>query len=212
MQNGYKKEKITSLVLLGCTNISSGTLDEIISSFPSLSSIDIRGCSQFGDFTDNFPNINWVKSRGPHSKVRSIKHINERTSSVFKNHNGVDTRLDDSSGLRDYFESLERRDSANQLFRRSLYKRTKLFDARKSSSILSRDAHLRRWAIKKSENSYKRMEEILALGLKDIMKENTFDFFVSKVLLIYVLLALFMRSHVLMFLEAHMSYWPGCCN
>ncbi|GFS31876.1 SET domain protein 2 [Actinidia rufa] len=184
IMNGYKKEKITSLVLLGCTNISSGTLDDIISSFPSLSCIDIRGCSQFGDFTDNFPNINWVKNRGPHSKVRSLKHINERTSSVFKNHNGVDARLDDSSGLRDYFESLERRDSANQLFRRSLYKRTKIFDARKSSSILSRDAHLRRWAIKKSENSYKRMEEFLALGLKDIMKENTFDFFMSKVAVI----------------------------
>ncbi|KAE9457787.1 hypothetical protein C3L33_10325, partial [Rhododendron williamsianum] len=143
IMDGYKKEKITSLVLLGCTNISSNVLDEIIRSFPSLSCIDIRGCSQFGDLADKFPNISWW--------------------------------------TRDYFESLDRRDSANQLFRRSLYKRSKLFDARRSSSILSRDAHLRRWAIKKSENSYRRMGEFLALGLKDIMKENAFDFFVPKV-------------------------------
>ncbi|KAH7861905.1 hypothetical protein Vadar_032471 [Vaccinium darrowii] len=124
IMNGYKKEKITSLVLLGCTNISS----------------------------------------------------------IFRSHGGVDTHRDDSSGLRNYFESLDRRDSANQLFRRSLYKRSKLFDARRSSSILSRDAHLRRWAIKKSENSYRRMVEFLALGLKDIMKENTFDFFSPRLL------------------------------
>ncbi|KAL7000231.1 hypothetical protein U1Q18_001379 [Sarracenia purpurea var. burkii] len=180
IMNCYKKEKITSLVLLGCTNISSGVLDEIIRSLPNLSCIDIRGCSQFSDLADNSPNINWVRSRSTHSKIRSLKHINERTSSVLKSHNGLDTHTDDSSGLRDYFESLDRRDSA-QLFHRSLYKRSKLFDARRSSSILSRDAHLRRWAIKKSDNSYKRMEEFLALGLKDIMKDNTFDFFVPKV-------------------------------
>lgn len=181
IMNGYKKEKITSLVLLGCTNISSNALDEIIRAFPSLSSIDIRGCSQFGDLGDKYPNISWVPSRGPHSKIRTLKLISERTSSVFKSHGGVDTHRDDSSGLRNYFESLDRRDSANQLFHRSLYKRSKLFDARRSSSILSRDAHLRRWAIKKSENSYRRMGEFLALGLKDIMKENTFDFFLPKV-------------------------------
>ncbi|KAL7219013.1 hypothetical protein ACSBR2_012143 [Camellia fascicularis] len=181
IMNGYKKEKITSLVLLGCTNISTCMLEEIIQSFPSLSCIDIRGCSQFGDLVDKFLNINWLKSRALHSKMRILKDINDRTSSVFKSHNVLDTRMDDSSGLKDYFESLDRRDSANQLFRRSLYKRSKLFDARRSSSILSRDAHLRRWAIKKSENSYKRMKEFLALGLKDIMKENTFDFFVPKV-------------------------------
>jgi hypothetical protein len=56
-----------------------------------------------------------------------------------------------------------------------------VFDARKSSSILSRDARMRRWAVKKSENSYTRMEGFLAAGLKDIMKENIFDFFVPKV-------------------------------
>lgn len=209
MQNGYKKEKITSLVLLGCTNISSNALDEIIRSFPSLSCIDIRGCSQFGDLADKFPNISWVPSRGSHSKIRTLKHISERTSSGSKSHGGLDTHMDDSSGLRDYFESLDRRDSANQLFRRSLYKRSKLFDARKSSSILSRDAHLRRWAFKKSEKSYRWMGEFLALGLKDIMKENTFDFFVPKVL--PTLAFSFSSQEVLSCtVEAYSPCWPGC--
>lgn len=175
IMNGYNKEKITSLVLRGCTNITSTMLEEILQLLPCLSSIDIRGCGQFEDLACRFPNIVWVKSRGLNSNVRSIKHITER------NYDGRDSQLDDSSGLRDYFESQDKRDSANQLFRRSLYKRSKVFDARKSSSLLSRGAQLRRLAIKKSENGYKRMKEFLALGLKDIMKENTFEFFVPKV-------------------------------
>uniref|UniRef100_A0A5B6ZPZ1 Putative histone-lysine N-methyltransferase ATXR3 n=1 Tax=Davidia involucrata TaxID=16924 RepID=A0A5B6ZPZ1_DAVIN len=181
IMNGYNKEKVTALVLLGCTYVTSSMLEEILRSFTCLSYIDIRGCSQFGELADKFPNINWVKNGGSHAKLRSLQHITEKTSSVFRTHNGLDSHMEDSSGLRDYFESLDRRDSANQLFRRSLYKRSKLFDARRSSSILSRDAHLRRLAIKKSENGYKRMEEFLASSLKDIMKGNTFDFFVPKV-------------------------------
>ncbi|KAA8524558.1 hypothetical protein F0562_010981 [Nyssa sinensis] len=181
IMNRYNKGKVTALVLLGCTNITSSMLEEILRSFTSISYIDIRGCSQFGELADKFSNITWVRTRVSHAKMKSLKHITEKTSSVFRTHNGLDGHMEESSGLRDYFESLDRRDSANQLFRRSLYKRSKLFDARRSSSILSRDAHLRRLAIKKTENGYKRMEEFLALSLKDIMKENTFDFFIPKV-------------------------------
>ncbi|KAA8526466.1 hypothetical protein F0562_008331 [Nyssa sinensis] len=174
IMNGYNKEKITALVLLGCTYVTSSMVEEILQSFTCLSYIDIRGCSQFGELADKFPNINWVRSGGAHTKLRSLQLITENTSSL-------NSHMEDSSGLRDYFESLDRRDSANQLFRRSLYKRSKLIDARRSSSILSRDAHLRRLAIKKSENGYKRMEEFLASSLKDIMRGNTLDFFVPKV-------------------------------
>ncbi|XP_059661034.1 histone-lysine N-methyltransferase ATXR3 [Cornus florida] len=181
IMSGYNKEKITSFVLLGCTNVSSSILEEILHSFTCLSYIDIRGCNQFEELVNRFPNINWIKSRGSHSKIKSLKHINEKSSSVFRTHNGLDSPMEDSSGLRDYFESLDRRDSVNQFFRQNLYKRSKLFDARRSSSIFSRGAHLRRLAIKKSENGYKRVKEFLALSLKDIMKENTFDFFVPKV-------------------------------
>lgn len=181
LQNGYNKEKVTSLVLRGCTNITPGMLEEILRLLPCLSCIDIRGCSQFDDLAFKFPNINWVKSRGLHSKAKSLKHITEGTSSVFRTYNSVDNKMEDSSGLRDYLESLDKRDT-NQLFRRSLYKRSKLFDARRSSSILSRGAHLRNLAIKRSGNGYKRMEEFLASSLKDIMRENTYNFFVPKVL------------------------------
>ena len=179
------------MVLIGCTNITSRTLEEVLCSFPCLSTIDIRGCSQFGELAQKFQNVNWIKSRNSrgtlnfedsHSKVRSLKQITERSTSVSKV-KGLYSDMDDFGELKQYFDSVTKRDSANQLFRRNLYKRSKLFDARKSSSILSRDARTRRWAIKKSENGYKRMEEFLASSLKDIMKENTFEFFVPKVLI-----------------------------
>lgn len=198
LQNGYNKEKLNSMVLVGCTNITSGVLEEVLRSFPCLSSIDIRGCSQFGDLAHKFPNMNWLKSQSSrgtkisnesHSRIRSLKQITEKNSSVSKT-KGVGGDMDDFGELKDYFESVDKRDSANQLFRRSLYQRSKVFDARKSSSIVSRDARMRRWAIKKSENGYKRMEEFLALSLKDIMKENTFDFFVPKVVISFCTLTL----------------------
>ncbi|XP_047319808.1 histone-lysine N-methyltransferase ATXR3-like isoform X2 [Impatiens glandulifera] len=172
IMSGYKREKVASLILLGCTNVSSPLLEEIIRSFPCLSFIDIRGCNQLGDLPKKYPRINWIMRR-----IRSLKDVNDRTSSAYTSHNGL-TRHGE---LKDYLESSEKRDSANQLFRGSLYKRSKLFDARKASSILPRDAHMRQWSVKKSENGYKRMEQVLALGLKDIMKENTIDIFVPKV-------------------------------
>ncbi|GLT87043.1 hypothetical protein SLE2022_051450 [Rubroshorea leprosula] len=188
IMNDYNKEKINSLVLIGCTNITADKLEEIIQLFPSLSSIDIRGCCQFGGLILKLPNLNWLKSKSSNgmknseessSKIRSLKHISETTSSVFRK--GLGGSMDDFGELKHYFESVGRRDSANQLFRRSLYKRSKLFDARRSSSILSKDARMRRWAIKKSENGFKRLEGFFASSLREIMKENTFDFFVPKV-------------------------------
>ncbi|XVE49782.1 hypothetical protein DITRI_Ditri01bG0109500 [Diplodiscus trichospermus] len=188
IMNGYNKEKINSMILIGCKNITPSMLEDVLRLFPSLSSIDIRGCCQFGELTVKFPNLRWFKSRSlqsmiisdeSNSKLRSLKQITEKTSSGLKM--GLGSNIDDFGELKSYFESVDKRDSANQLFRQSLYRRSKLFDARKSSSILSREARLRQWAIKKSENGYKRMEEFLASSLRDIMKENTFDFFVPKV-------------------------------
>ncbi|CAI9759959.1 unnamed protein product [Fraxinus pennsylvanica] len=180
IMNDYNKEKITSLFLRGCTGITSGTLEEVLLSFPYLSSIDIRGCSQLEDLVCKFPNINWARSR-THSKIKCLTHITDKSSSASKPYSGLDSKMEDSNGLKEYLESLDKRDSANQFFRRSLYKRSKLFDARKSSSILSRDAQLRRLAMKKFENGYKRMEKFIVLSLRDIMKENTFEFFEPKV-------------------------------
>ena len=157
--------------------------------FPQLAYINVRGCSQFDDLSSKYPNINRVKrslngirnNEETHSKMRSLRHITEKSSSLSKI-KGVSSNMDDFGELKEYFESVDKRESANQLFRRSLYKRSKVFDARKSSSIVSRDARMRQWSIKKSEVGYKRMVEFLASSLKEIMKDNTFEFFVPKVL------------------------------
>ena len=186
------------MVLFGCTNVSSAVLEEILLSFPCLSSVDIRGCSQLIDLPIQFPNISWTKRRLPgrrtleesNSKIRSLKQLSEKTPVSYK-----PTTLGGDFELKEYFDSVNKRDSANQ-FRRSLYRRSKLLDARKSSSIISRDARMRRWAMKKSANGYKRMEGFLASGLKDIMKENIFDFFVPKVLLIICFLLSQLLLHV----------------
>ncbi|KAJ9170119.1 hypothetical protein P3X46_018250 [Hevea brasiliensis] len=189
IMSGYNKERINSMVLLGCTNITSGLLEDILRSFPFLSSVDIRGCSQFKELPLKFPDVSWIRTRSSrgieisedsYSKIRSLKQISEKTP-TFCRTKDLGSDADDFGELKEYFNSVNKRDPANQLFRRSLYKRSKLFDARRSSSILSRDARIRRWAIKKSESGYRRMEGFLASGLKDIMKENTFDFFVPKV-------------------------------
>ncbi|XP_020232383.1 histone-lysine N-methyltransferase ATXR3 isoform X1 [Cajanus cajan] len=184
--NAYVKDKIESMVLMGCTNVSAGMLEKILLSFPGLTTVDIRGCSQFVELTPKFTNVKWIKSRGsrltkiaeePH-KIRSLKQIVDQTSSLSK----VSSFCirDDFGELSDYFDSVDKRDT-KQFFRQNLYKRSKLYDARKSSSILSRDARTRRWSIKKSENGYKMMEQFLASRLREIMKANSCDFFMPKV-------------------------------
>ncbi|KAI4322580.1 hypothetical protein L6164_022257 [Bauhinia variegata] len=185
IMNGYGKDKIQSVILRSCTNITADMLEKVLLSFPCLSTIDIRGCSQFGELCSKFANVNWIKSRSSRvtkvaeelHKSRSIKQITDQLSSVSRSSGP----MDDFGELKDYFDSVEKRDTAKQLFRQNLYKRSKLYDARRSSSILSRDARTRRWAIKKFENSSKRMEEFLASSLREIMKANSCDFFVPKV-------------------------------
>ncbi|ESQ56010.1 hypothetical protein EUTSA_v10024183mg [Eutrema salsugineum] len=181
IMNTYNTEKIDSIILVGCTDVSSSMLEEILRLFPHISSVDITGCSQFGDLTLNYKNVSWLRCQHPqpgelHSRLRSLKQNTDVAKSK-----GLVGDTDDFGNLKDYFDRVEKRDSANQLFRRSLYKRSKLYDARRSSAILSRDARIRRWAIKKSEHGYKRVEDFLASSLRGIMKQNTFDFFALKV-------------------------------
>ncbi|XP_027344008.1 histone-lysine N-methyltransferase ATXR3 [Abrus precatorius] len=183
--NAYEKEKINSIILRGCINITADMLEKVLLSFPGLFTVDIRGCNQFSELILKFANVKWIKSRCSHltkiaeepHKIRSLKHITEQTSSVSKSSS---LGIDDFGQLKDYFDSVDKRDT-KQLFRQNLYKRSKLYDARRSSSILSRDARTRRWSIKKSESSYKRMEEFLASRLREIMKTNSCEFFVPKV-------------------------------
>ncbi|OVA11647.1 SET domain [Macleaya cordata] len=191
--NSYNKANITSIILVGCTRISADTLEEILHLFPSISSVDIRGCNQFSELTNKFQNLKWRKSRGlrdtkgfegSRSKIRSLKQITEKSPSLSKAPKGSSSHLVESIEPAEPFHhdsALDRRDAQSQSFRQSFYRRKKLLDARKSSALLSREARMRRLLCRKSENGYKKMEEFLAFSLKDIMKENTFDFFVPKV-------------------------------
>ena len=69
---------------------------------------------------------------------------------------------------------------ASLLFGQGFYKRLKLFDARKFSAVLSRDAEMRRLMQRQAENSYRKMEEFVINRLREIMRSNRFDFCHSK--------------------------------
>lgn len=166
------------MVLVGCVNITSAVLEEILHSFSCISCIDIRGCSQLNELVDKFPRVNWVKD-SPVQSAKRMKQTFEKASSM----SSLRSDIDESSGLKDYFDMVEKRDAANA-FRQSLYRRTKVFDTRRSTSILSRDAQMRRWTMKKTGSACKRMEEFVLHSLNNIMKENACDFFVPKVVLI----------------------------
>uniref|UniRef100_A0A7N0TFX8 SET domain-containing protein n=1 Tax=Kalanchoe fedtschenkoi TaxID=63787 RepID=A0A7N0TFX8_KALFE len=175
--DGYDREKITNIVLAGCVNVSSSTVEQILLSFPSLSILNIRGCRHLHQLESRFHTVNWSNNwssgiNKTNLNTKSTQRTIEKTST---------TSEDDFDHLKDYFDSVDRRESASQLFRQSLYRRSKVFDARKSSSILPRDARVRRWALKKSEIDYKKAEKFITLTLREIMKENTFDFLVPKV-------------------------------
>ncbi|KAL5731042.1 hypothetical protein ACHQM5_003804 [Ranunculus cassubicifolius] len=185
----YDTSKITSIILRRCANINAKTLEEILLSFPCISSIDIRGCMQFRELPHRYQKIKWVSSRALRdtknsedlsSKSRCLKHLSEEGHSfldTFKS-SAIHSNEFNEGAFRQHGSYLDGRGSTSRSFRQSSYKRKKLLDSKKT---LSRDARLKQWLYRKSENGYKRMEEFLALSLKDIMKENTFDYFVPKV-------------------------------
>lgn len=173
------------MILVGCSNISSDALEDILRSCLCLSFIDIRGCSQLAELALKYTDVNWIKGRQKFSnvkfKIKSLTQLTDKNSSNSIS-NSMGSDVDDISELKDYFASVDRRDSSIQSFHRGFYKRSKVFGARKALSILSGDARVRRWDAKKSEKGYRRMEEFLVSSLKEIMKENTYDFFVQKVM------------------------------
>ncbi|KAL9243849.1 hypothetical protein vseg_017688 [Gypsophila vaccaria] len=183
IMSGYSKQMIKALVLDGCTNISSTVLEEILQSFSLISSVEIRGCSQFDELIIKYPHVTWVKERKTaeesYSRTRSLKQMSEQSSLVMKLGHGSD--VDESSGLKDYFDRVEKRGAVNQAFRQITYKRTKLGDTRKSALVLAREARMRHWAMKKAGCGYRRMEDFLVLSLKRIIKENISNYFARKV-------------------------------
>ncbi|XP_074303506.1 histone-lysine N-methyltransferase ATXR3 isoform X2 [Silene latifolia] len=183
IMRGYSKEMIKALVLDGCINISSLVLEEILQSFTCISSVEIKGCNQFEELIIRFPNVTWVKERRTtdesYFRTRSLKQISEQASSVMKSSH--ESYVDESSGLKDYFERVEKRGANNQSFRQITYKRTKIGDTRKSALVQAREARMRHLAMKKAGCGYRKMEEFLVLSLKEITKENASNYLVRKV-------------------------------
>lgn len=178
---------MTSVFLTGCSNISAGLLEEVLQRFPSISSVFIEGCYQFNELKTKFQNINWLPKNyeDSHSKIKSLKQITDKNYSVSKGFRGLGSYLDDSfePGGFDSFESTMEgmKEPYGHVFRHGFYKRAKLLDGRKSSSVLSRDAQMRNWMRRKTETGYRKLEEYVKFSLKNIMKGNSSEFFIPKV-------------------------------
>ncbi|XP_064946574.1 histone-lysine N-methyltransferase ATXR3-like isoform X2 [Musa acuminata AAA Group] len=183
----YDEKNLTSLVLTGCYNVSASALEEVLRLFPCISYIDIRGCNQFKEIQAKHPNISWIKRSGlcktknheeSYSKIRSLKQITGTYRSL-------GSHLEESDDLENYcngeFNCLDRKNLSCLKFTPGVYKRPKLVDARRSSELLSRDAQMRRWLHRKTEISYKKMEEFIANTLKDIMRGSKSEFFMPKI-------------------------------
>ncbi|MQL80434.1 hypothetical protein Taro_012877 [Colocasia esculenta] len=193
IMSGCDKNRITSIILSRCSNISATALEEVLHLFPDILSIDIRGCNQFRELMPLFQNVKWIKSHSSlnaknleesHSKMKSLKRITDKGFLSSKTSKESISHLDDlrnSTNLNAHDFHLDREGSATHTFRQGYYKRTRLPDARKSSAALSRDAQLRQLLRKKSVTAYRKMEGFIGMRLKEIMKENTFEFFVLRV-------------------------------
>ncbi|KAG9454280.1 hypothetical protein H6P81_007184 [Aristolochia fimbriata] len=177
----YDQTKLTSIILTGCTDISPGTLEEVLRSYPSISSVDVIGCSQFREHYTSFKNVDWIRGHvvqnvksleEPYSKMRSLKQLTE------KNYLTSKTYSDGDSFGQEFMYS---KASESYTFQQSSYKRRKLLAARKAPALLSREAQIRQLLRRKEERVYKRTEEFLAVTLRDIMKANTLELFVPKV-------------------------------
>ncbi|XP_020270405.1 histone-lysine N-methyltransferase ATXR3-like isoform X2 [Asparagus officinalis] len=158
IMDGYDRKRLISLTLTGCSNVSASVLEEILHLFPCICSLDIRGCSQFKELLPKFQNVKWRKSslydymnsEESYPKIKSLKQI-----------------TNDESTLGD------RKDSSSHPFRQGVYKRAKPFDARKSSEVMSRDAQMKRWLHRKSENGYRKMEKFIAVAqIEDRMRNG----------------------------------------
>ncbi|KAG0503619.1 hypothetical protein HPP92_003691 [Vanilla planifolia] len=177
---GYDKRKLMSLVLTGCSNISANLLEEVLQVYPSITTVFIKGCNQFNELKAKLQSITWLKHNRSqrnndesHANIRSLKLMTEK--------NYFASRGLKSSGI--YLDDSDSGDFGNHCttFRHGFYKRAKILDGRKSSSILSRDAQMRNWMHRKTETGYRKLEEYVTLRLKSIMKGNSYEFFTTKV-------------------------------
>lgn len=181
---------------MGCVNVTASVVEEVLQLFPHVSFIDIRGCYQFKELQIKYPKVMWIRRLGStktnffeesHSKTRSLRQITESNYPLSRTYRSLNGYLDDSDDLRSFAidepNSFNRNSISGLQFKQGFYKRPKLLDARRSSELLSRDALMRRWLHRKSENSYKKMEEFIANSLRSITKGSKSEILMPKVFL-----------------------------
>ncbi|AQK50444.1 Histone-lysine N-methyltransferase ATXR3 [Zea mays] len=182
---GFEKQNIRTLILAGCSNLSSHALGRVLEHLPQISYVHIQGCSHLGDLKNKFQHVKWIRSslnpEGSYRKMKTLKQIGDGNNYASKVARNFD-QLDDSDELDGYFADISKIEGASLFsFGQGFYKRSKLLDARKSSAVLSRDAEMRRLMQRQAENSYRKMEEFVINRLREIMRCNRFDFFIPKV-------------------------------
>lgn len=183
-----------SISLMGCVNVTATAVEEVLQLFPHISFVDISGCCQFKELQIKYPNIMWIRRSGSaksknleesYSKTRSLRQITEINYSLSRTYRLLNGYLDDSDDLGNFGigdpNSFNRNNISGLQFKQGFYKRPKLLDARRSSELLSRDAQMRRWLHRKSENSYKKIEEFIANSLRSIIRGSKPEIFMPKV-------------------------------
>ncbi|AQK40850.1 Histone-lysine N-methyltransferase ATXR3, partial [Zea mays] len=182
---GYEKQNIRTLILAGCSNLSSHALGRVLEQLPQISYVDIHGCGHLGDLKNKFQHVKWIRSslnpEESYRKIKTLKQIGDGNNYASKVARNFTNHLDGSDELDGYFADISNRENANLSFGQGFYKRSKLLDARKSSAVLSRDAEMRRLMQRQAETSYRKMEEFIINRLREIMRSNRFDFFIPKV-------------------------------
>ncbi|CAA6671908.1 unnamed protein product [Spirodela intermedia] len=155
IMSGYDKNNISSMKLSRCSNISATALEEILQSFTSITSIDIRGCNQFKELILLFQNVKWIKSRSS----QNIKNLDESYSNQ-------------EEAISDRDDLGNSKDPGVHTFRQGYYKRTRVPDALKSSSALTRHAQLRQLLRKKSVTAYRKWKNSLVAEIEDKIRNG----------------------------------------
>ncbi|XP_042407759.1 histone-lysine N-methyltransferase ATXR3-like isoform X1 [Zingiber officinale] len=194
LMGGFGRKNLTSISLMGCVNVTTSVVEEVLQLFPHISFVDIRGCCQFKELQIKYPKVMWIGRSGSaktkffeesHSKTRSLRQIAENNFPLSRTYRSLNGYLDDSDDLGNFAidepNSFNRNSISGLQFKQGFYKRPKLLDSRRSSELLSRDAQMRRWLHRKSENSYKKMEEFIASSLRSITRGSKSEIFIPKI-------------------------------
>ncbi|KAG6494485.1 hypothetical protein ZIOFF_049517 [Zingiber officinale] len=222
LMGGCDRKNLTSIGLMNCVNVTASAVEEVLLVFPHISFIDISGCCQFKELKVKYPNIMWIRRSGSaksknleesYSKTRSLRQITENYS-LSRTYQLLNGYLDDSDDLGNFAtdepNSFNRNNISGLQFKQGFYKRPKLLDARRSSELLSRDAQMRRWLHRKSENSYKKIEEFIANSLRSIIRGSKSEIFMPKVFprfLHFILFSFFLIPAINIFCMMRSGYY-----